>query len=169
MLSYEPLIRLCRDKHVSKIILVLCYLRNQHRVCSATYEQCVAQNLRESFLLSYSKRIISLAMRKLGKLITAEGITLETIPLKKFEYICVGKQGKKLSNKKMISKILGEDDVHLAAGPQRLLGEYLSSIARARCSTATRPVGERQTERTCPIRVHEDGHIREEEVRQDQS
>ena len=143
MLKYKPLICLCKDKHVSKIVIIPCYLRNQHRVCSATYERCVAQNLRESFPLSYSKRVISLAMRKLKKLITAEGITQETISLKKFEYICVGKQSKKLNKRRLTSKILGEDDVHLSAGPRRLLGEYLSHIARRERAATARPMGQR--------------------------
>ena len=30
MLKYVPLIRLCKDKHVSKIVLIPCYLQNQH-------------------------------------------------------------------------------------------------------------------------------------------
>ena len=143
MLKYAPIISLCKDKHVNKIVIVPCYLRNQHRTCSATYELCMAQNLRESFPLSYSKRIISLAMRKLGKLITAEGIKQETISLKKFEYICVGEERRNLSNKEMICKILGEDDVHLSAGPQRLLGEYLSHIARRERAATARPMGQR--------------------------
>ena len=142
MLRYAPIISLCKDKNVNKIVIVPCYLRNQHRTCSATYERCTAQNLRESFPLSYSKRIISLAMRKVGKLIAAEGIRQETISLKKFEYICLGEQRKNLSNRHMISKILGEDDVHLSAGPQRLLGKYLSHIIRRERAATTRPMGQ---------------------------
>ena len=82
-------------------------------------------------------------MRKIGKLIAAEDIRYETISLKKFEYICLGTQQKKLSNKHIISKILGEDDVHLSPGPQRLLGQYLSNITRREPAAATRPMGER--------------------------
>ena len=108
-------------------------------------------------------------MRKLKKLITAEGITQETISLKKFEYICVGKQSKKLSKRKLTSTILGEDDIHLSAGPQHLLGKYLSNIARAKRAATARPLGEREAERACTVRVHQDGHLREEEIRQDQS
>ena len=142
MLKYAPIISLCKEKHVNKIVIVPCYLRNQHRVCSATYEQCMAQNVRENFPLSYSKRVISLAMRKLGKLIAAEGIKQEAISLKKFEYICVGEERSNLSNKEMICKILGADDVHLSAGPQRLLGEYLSHISRRERTGTTRPMGQ---------------------------
>ena len=142
MLKYAPILSLCKEKHVKLIVIIPCYLRNQHRVCSATYEQCVAQNVRESFPLSYSKRVISLAMRKLGKLIAAEGIKQEAISLKKFEHICLGDERSNLSNKEMILKILGADDVHLSAGPQRLLGEYLSHISRRERTGTTRPMGQ---------------------------
>ena len=143
MLKYAPIISLCKDKNVNKIVIVPCYLRLQNRPCLATYDRCMAQNLRESFPLSYSKRVISLAMRKVGKLIAAEGIRQETISLKKFEYICLGEKSKNLSNKHMISNILGEDDVHLSPGPQRLLGKYLSHIVRRERAAATRPMGQR--------------------------
>ena len=141
MNKYAPILSLCKDKNVNKIVIVPCYLRNIHRPCSATYEYCTSQNLREAFPLWYSKKIINLAMRKVGKLIAAEGISYETISLKQFEYICLGEQRKNLSNKHMILKILGEDDVHLSPGPQRLLGQHLSHSVRRGSSATARLVG----------------------------
>ena len=141
MAKYAPILSLCKVKKISKIIVVTCYLRNIYRPCSATYNYCKARNLREAFPLAYSKRIISLAMRKLTKLIAAEDIRYETIPLKKFEYICLGQQVKNLSQRQIISHILGDDDVHLCPGPQRLLGQHLSHSVGRGSSTTARFVG----------------------------
>ena len=141
MLKYAPILSLCKDKNVNKIVIVPCYLRNIYRPCSATYDYCTSRNLREAFPLSYSKRVINLAMRKLAKLIAAEDIRYETISLKKFEYICLGEQQEKLSKRKIISKIIGEDDVHLSPGPQRLLGQHLSHSVRRGSSATARLVG----------------------------
>ena len=145
MTKYAPILSLCKVKNVNRIVVVPCYVRNIYGSCSATYDYCESRNLREAFPLSYSKRIINLAMRKLAKLIAAEDIRYETIPLKKFEYICLGQQVKNLSQRQIISHILGDDDVHLRPGPQRLLGEHLSHSVRGGSSTTARFVGECQT------------------------
>ena len=143
MEKYKPILRVCSVKNVHKVVVIPCYLRNIYRSCSATYDYCTAQNLREAFSLSYSKRIINLAIRKLAKLIAAENISYETISLKRFEYICLGEQVKKLSKRELILKILGEDEVHLSPDSQRLLEQHLSNCARRGSSTA-RFVGECQ-------------------------
>ena len=143
MERYTPILRLCSIKNVRKIVVVPCYLRNVYRPCSATYDFCTARNLREAFPLAYSKRIINLAIRKLAKLIAAENISYETISLKRFEYICLGEQVKKLSKREIILKILGNDEVHLSPDSQRLLGQHLSHSARRRSPATARFVGKR--------------------------
>ena len=143
MEKYKPILRVCSVKNVHKIVVIPCYMRNIYRSCAATFEYCTAQNLREAFSLSYSKRIINLAIRKVAKLIAAENLSYETISLKRFEYICLKEQVKKLSKRELILKILGEDEVHLSPDSQRLLEQHLSNYARGRSPTA-RYVGQRQ-------------------------
>ena len=142
MEKYQSILKVCSVKNVHKIVIIPCYLRNVYRSCAATFEYCTAKNLREAFSLTYSKRVINLAIKKLAKLIAAENLNYETISLKQFEYICAKEQAKKLSKRELILKILGEDEVHLSPGAQRLLDEYLSDYARGRRPTA-RFVGQR--------------------------
>ena len=143
MEKYKAILRICSTKNVHKIVVVPCYLRNVYRSCAATYDYCTAQNLREAFSLTYSKRIINLAIRKMAKLIAAENLSYKTISLKRFEYICLNEQVKKLSKRELILKILGEDEVHLSPDSQRLLEQHLSNYAR-RGSPTARSVGECQ-------------------------
>ena len=135
MEKYKAILRICSTKNVHKIVVVPCYLRNVYRSCAATYDYCTAQNLREAFSLTYSKRIINLAIRKMAKLIAAENLIDETISLKRFEYICLNEQVKKLSKREIIFHILGEDEVHLSSASQHLLEQHLSDYAGRRSPT----------------------------------
>ena len=135
MEKYKAILRILSSKNVCQIVVIPCYLRNIYRSCAATYDYCTAQNLREAFSLTYSKRVINLAIRKMAKLIAAENLSYETISLKQFEYICLNEQVKKLSKREIIFHILGEDEVHLSSDSQRLLEQHLSDYARRRSPT----------------------------------
>ena len=89
MEKYKAILGILSSKNVRQVVVIPCYLRNIYRSCAATYDHCTAQNLREAFSLTYSKRIINLATRKMAKLIAAENLNYETISLKQFEYICL--------------------------------------------------------------------------------
>ena len=129
MTKYKGLIRIAKERKAKRIIIVPCYVRNLERVCKNTFQVCSERKLIHRFTMSYSKKIINVAMKNLKQLIKPIGMQLSSVSLDEFEQACIGDKlsAKQMSKLEITRRIIGMDDVHYQLPCYHRLGQFLGS------------------------------------------
>ena len=129
MTKYIGLIRIAKERKAKRIIIVPCYVRNLERVCKNTFQVCSERKLVHRFTMSYSKKIINVAMKNLKRIIKQVGLQPSSVSLEEFEQACLGDKlsAKQMSKIEITRRILGMDDVHYRLPCYHCLGQFLGS------------------------------------------
>ena len=129
MTKYKGLIKIAKAREAKRIVIVPCYVRNLERVCKNTFQVCSERKLIHRFTMSYSKKIINVAMKNLKQLIKPIGMQLSSVSLDEFEQACIGDKlsAKQMSKLEITRRIIGMDDVHYQLPCYHRLGQFLGS------------------------------------------
>ena len=129
MSKYKGLMEIAKAKDAIRIVIVPPYLRNVEKICKETYKVCSEQKLVHRFTISYSKKIIAIALKNVKRLAKRIELDQNTISLNQLEQICIGRDlnTKHMSKLEITRRILGNDDVHYNQPCYHYLGQFLSS------------------------------------------